>query len=113
MPLSSCCSVMNGSTQVVTINSVPEGAWLTIDGKDKGPTPQEVTLKRREDHIIRLETYGYQPYEHILKGSLSIWSAGNLIFLTLAPVAILVDACTGSLWSFDDIHAEMTPEQSR
>lgn len=111
--LSSCCSVVNGSTQVVNIKSTPEGAWMTIDGKDRGLTPQEVTLKRREDHVVRIEAYGYKPYEHILKSSISWKSAGDLVFLTLAPVAILVDACTGSLWAFDDLNAEMTPEPSR
>lgn len=105
--MSSCCSIVNGRTQSVAFKSTP-GARLYIDGQDRGDTPQEVELERKKTYDVRLVAPGYQPYHTTLKGSLSSWKLGNILFGGLSGWKH--DKETGAAYAFDDVDAKLLPQ---
>lgn len=62
--LTSCASILRGTTQRVAITSEPSEAEITINGKCYGHSPQIVSLKRKRAHEVIVAKEGYQT-EHI------------------------------------------------
>ena len=110
--LSSCASIIHGSTQTVDITSQPVGASITIDGKDYGQTPKTIELRRKgrlkgeldtkKFYAVKLELNGYEPYEIKIKRELDAWFFGNLLFGGV--IGMIVDAADGAMY-------KLTPDQ--
>ena len=94
--LSACATIINGTSQSVSIASQPTGAQVTVDGIPMGVTPVAPDLKRKDKHLIRIEMEGYEPFELQLNRSVSGWIAGNIIFGGL--IGLAVDAMTGAMY---------------
>lgn len=60
--LSSCATILKGTSQDVTFNSDPQGATVIVDGQPMGATPVTVSLRknRYDDVTIQLEGYRTQ-----------------------------------------------------
>lgn len=97
-----CATIMQGSTQQVSMSSSPTGAEITVNGRNLGVTPAAIELKRKDNHVIRVQMDGYQPYEVALARSVSGWVWGNIVFGGIPGLA--VDAITGALY-------KLSPEQ--
>lgn len=100
--LSSCATIMNGTHQNIGISTNPTGAQVSVDGQPKGTTPVVVHLRRKEDHVVRIELEGYKPYEATLTRSYSGWALWNI--MNGGFVGLAVDASSGGLYN-------LTPEQ--
>jgi hypothetical protein len=103
-----CASIMQGSNQNVGMSSTPTGAKIMVDNRDMGVTPASVRLSRKDNHTVRLELPGYQPYEMQLSRKTSGWVWGNLVFGGIPGLAI--DAITGSMYKLtpEDVSATMS-----
>lgn len=99
---SGCGTVMNGVSQSVGMSSRPTGAEVYLDMMLIGKTPMVADLSRRDNHIVRLELMGYEPYEIAFSRKASQWVWGNLVFGGV--IGLAVDAITGGLYV-------LTPEQ--
>src|SRR5690606_40130446 len=75
--LTSCATIMSGAKQNVKISSSPSQATVIVDSLEIGKTPLKTKLKRKQNHIVRLELEGYQPYEIELKRKFNAWIIGN------------------------------------
>jgi hypothetical protein len=71
-------------------------AKVIIDNQDKGSTPVVADLKREQDHIVRVELAGYEPYETTLTHDVSGWAWGNILAGGL--IGLAVDAISGGLY---------------
>lgn len=89
--LTACATVIHEKKQKVTINSVPEGATLTIDGKIY-LTPATVPLNGKSEYYFTLTKPGYQPATGKVDGEFRIWSSvvGNIFNLT-GVIGLAVD----------------------
>ena len=67
-----------------------------------------VTLKRRNDYVLKLEKDEYTPFETSVKGGLNGWYLGNVLFGGLIGI-VIVDPLTGAMWTLqpDDVTVEM------
>jgi hypothetical protein len=76
-----CATVTQNWGQKIPVTSSPMGAKIFVDGKERGETPMELALKRKQDHLIRIELEGYDPYEISIGRKKSPWKSiiGNLI----------------------------------
>lgn len=97
-----CCSIIHGTHQDVGISSAPTGAVVKIDNIQSGRTPVIAKISRKDNHFIRIEMDGYQPYEATLTRKVSGWVWGNIVFGGL--IGLAVDAIDGALYN-------LTPEQ--
>lgn len=59
-------------------------------------------FSRKDNHFIRIELEGYQPYDIVLSRRMSGWVFGNIVFGGVIGVAI--DAVSGGIY-------RLTPEQ--
>ena len=97
-----CASIMHGTTQDVTVSSSPSQAEIIIDNQTHGKTPLIAKLSTGDNHTIKINLPGYQPYETILTRSVSGWVWGNIAVGGL--IGLAVDAISGGLYN-------LTPEQ--
>ena len=106
----SCATLMQGTSQELSIGSSPTGARVIVDGAEAGKTPFVASLKRKDKHVIRLEMEGYKPYELALSRATSGWVWGNLVFGGLPGLAI--DAITGGLYKLKPEQVQATLENA-
>jgi len=102
LSVSGCATIIHGTQQDVGISSSPTGATVTIDNIDKGATPVVAKLKRKENHTVKIQLAGYQPFETTLTHSVSGWVWGNIAIGGL--IGLAVDAVSGGIY-------KLTPEQ--
>ena len=102
-----CATIMQGSSQEMSISSSPTGAKVLVDGAELGTTPYTASLKRKDKHVVRIEMDTYQPYEISLARATSGWVWGNLVFGGIPGLAI--DAITGSMYKLkpEDVFANL------
>ena len=108
--LAGCATIMQGSSQEVSISSQPTGANVFVDGVMVGTTPHVANLKRKDKHVVRLELDGYQPFELPLTRATSGWVWGNLAFGGLPGLAI--DAISGGMYKLkpETVNATLAAE---
>jgi len=99
---SACGTIMQGTTQQMSVSSTPTGARVTVNGLALGNTPLVADLKRKDQHFLRIEMEGYQPHEMALSRSVSGWVVGNIVFGGI--IGLAVDAITGGMY-------KLNPEQ--
>ena len=102
LTLASCATIIHGAAQDVGISSSPTGASVWIDNSEKGRTPLITKLSRKDNHIVKIQLEGYQPFEATLTRGVSGWVWGNVVFGGL--IGLAVDAISGGIY-------KLTPEQ--
>ena len=109
--LTSCATIMHGTTQCVGISSNPTNALVWLDRCYVGNTPISVNMTRKDSHIVNIELEGYEPYEATFSRKLSGWVFGNIIFGGVIGVAI--DAISGGIYALtpDQVQAELCANQ--
>jgi len=98
--LTACASIMHGTSQDIGFSSNPTNAKVTVDGQPRGNTPVVVKVARKDNHIVRMELEGYQPFEATLTRGTSGWVWGNIVFGGI--VGLAVDAMTGGLYKINE-----------
>ncbi len=89
-----CASIMQGSTQIITVGSAPSGATLTVNNFQRLKTPATVELSRKENHRLDFSMEGYHPEIVEIRSVTSAMVAGNIIAGGL--VGYFVDQSTGA-----------------
>ncbi|MBA3237484.1 MAG: PEGA domain-containing protein [Parachlamydiaceae bacterium] len=100
--LTSCATIVHGTRQSIGISSNPSYASVWVDQIYMGNTPIIVDMSRKDNHIVRIELDGYQPYEVTFSRKVSGWVLGNLLFGGV--IGLAVDAISGGIYC-------LTPEQ--
>lgn len=101
---SSCSTIIQGSRQQITIQSLTKDAKIYVDGEDKGKDNAQVRLKRNRNHAIVFKKEGYETkiIDMEKRTQAGYIVADALIALTGYGLAwIIVDAITGSWSKFD------------
>jgi hypothetical protein len=93
-------TIFSGTTQAISIDSIPSGAKVYVDGQLRGTTPTSVMMKKSlSSHTIRVQKDGY--------------AVSNVVMeKTIDPVSILslfwdfstTDALTGSIMEYSPNH---------
>ncbi len=109
--LTGCCTIMHGTRQSIGIASSPSQASIWVDSNYVGQTPIIVEMSRKNNHFVRIELEGYQPYEATFSRHVSEWVFGNIIFGGV--IGLAVDAISGGLYKLtpDQIQAELRANQ--
>jgi len=111
--LSGCASIVSGGPELVTINSNPSEAKMTICNDRTGQcltvgqTPYTATLDRSQGffkparYSIKCEKDGYDQVQRTLSAGLNGWYAGNIVFGGLIGI-LIVDPATGAMWDIKE-----------
>ena len=95
--LTGCATIMHGTSQDIGLQSSPTNAKVLVDGLPMGNTPVVAKLSRKDNHIVKMNLDGYQPFEATLTRSTSGWVWGNIVFGGL--IGLAVDAMSGGLYN--------------
>lgn len=111
--LNSCATIINGTSQQVNITSTPIEAKVTIDGEELGKTPFIADLKRKDNHIVKIELEGYKTEVITLNGKMSGWFFANCLFGGVIGMAI--DAVTGGMYRLqpEEIKKNLEPDKQQ
>ena len=77
---SGCATVIDGSNQLVTFNSSPNGARIYANGMEVGTTPLIASLKRSKTTMILAKKNGYEDQQLSLQTKVNTYFWGNIIF---------------------------------
>lgn len=111
--LSGCASIVSGGPEIVTINSNPPDAKMTLCNDRTGQclaigqTPYTATLDRSQGfftparYSIKCEKDGYGPSQRTLSAGINGWYAGNIVFGGLVGL-LIVDPATGAMWDIKE-----------
>jgi hypothetical protein len=93
-----CASIVNGTTQVVTIDSNVRGAEVAVDGAVVGRTPYTGPIKRGSSTTVRVTNPGYQPKTITLSTEVEPIFWGNIILGGF--FGSTTDAGTGAMYKY-------------
>jgi hypothetical protein len=107
--LASCGTIVNGTMQSVYVQSDPAGAEVWVNGVQRGQTPCELQLERKNEYELEFKKKGYAPTSAHVRKEPSGWVCGNLLFGGI--VGILVDAISGGVWNLAPEHVNVHMEK--
>lgn len=108
--LAGCATIVNGTTQKVQINSIPDGAEVVIDdSRQHVTTPATVKLSRRDSHKLVFHKPGYQDTAESLTSGMSGSILGNLLAGGVVGLAIDASDGAGRKLSADSVDVTLTP----
>lgn len=87
--VTSCASIMTGSSDSVSVISTPPGTFFTTNIGVSGRTPQVVTVPASQDLVVNFRRKGYEPTTVMLNSRMSGWILGNILFG--GPIGLVVD----------------------
>lgn len=102
--LQSCSTILQGSKQDITIQSVTPGAKILVNGDELGRDQVTTRLRRNKNHTILVKKDGFETKSITLEKQVQagyIVVDGLLAFTGLGLAWIIVDAATGSWHKFD------------
>jgi hypothetical protein len=86
--LQGCATIMQGSTQQITVGSSPSGATVVVNGFQRLKTPAVVELSRKEPHRLEISMEGYHTETVEIRNVSSSMPMGNIIAGGLIGFAI-------------------------
>lgn len=103
-----CSTITTGTTDVVRISSVPDGATVELDGRTY-QTPVSLTLSRSKSYEVVIRKDGYLPAHRVIARVGNSASTGNLLVGGLP--GILTDQSTGAAFRLfpTDLMVELVP----
>src|SRR3982751_6604380 len=101
--VSGCASIVKGSSEAITIRTVPSGAVCTLSnprGKWRVSTPGRVRVKRSsEDMDVTCRATGYTDASGTISSDFETWTLGNVLIGGL--VGLAVDWSTGAVNKYE------------
>ncbi len=100
-----CATIVRGSHQDLNVTSQPEALCVVIDGESYGATPFVASLKRNQEHVVRVQNDPYLPHEQTAVPVMDGLLFGNLLFGGLP--GLIIDGITGAAYSLSvtTVHA--------
>lgn len=107
-----CASIMHGTRQDLSVNSMPSGAKVFVRGVHMVTTPSVVELKRKDsDIVLRFEKDGYEPVEVALHRTMDGWVWGNVLFGGF--VGLAVDFINGAAYKLTPAEVNAVLERTK
>ena len=105
--LCGCATILNGTSQKISVSSEPEGARVTVDSKNVYTTPVRLRLERRRDHALVFTKDGFDTLTVNVMHVLSESVCGNT--LLFGPLGWVFDICAGTQYKLvpDKIDVEL------
>lgn len=95
MTLPGCATLTHGTSQSVDIWSSPDGANVTVDGRNLGTTPVRTDLKRGQSHVVHVEKDGYLSETVMTTTKMNKATGWNALFGIPGAAAIILDLANG------------------
>jgi len=110
--ITGCATIVSGTDQLMTFDSEPEGATVSVAGRVVGKTPLSIQLKKKKKQQLTFEKEGYKSHTTQLDTKVDSWFWGDVVLLSL--VSTTTDAVSGAMheYSPDQYFVTLTPENN-
>ena len=116
--LSSCSSIIEGTSQEILVNTNPSGANCSLERQGVSiaridPTPGAATIKKtKHDMTIRCTKKGYQEATHFNKSGSAGATFGNIV--AGGGIGWAVDSASGADNKYDSpVNITLVPEEKK
>lgn len=92
---SACATIVDGTSQPVTINSEPNRAKVFINGAQVGVTPITIHVKRSKTTVVMAKKDGYEEQQFPLQTKMNPYFWGN--FITGGPLGTTIDYASDAM----------------
>jgi hypothetical protein len=98
-----------GGRQSVSVTTEPPGAEVIVNGQSVGPSPVNVLLSRKSEHIVEVQSPGYESAKVMIRSRFNPWVVGNIVVGGL--IGVVVDVVTDATWtlSSDALNIQLKP----
>lgn len=103
-----CATVIKGTNDDVSINSLEDGTIIYVDGAARGKDTAFVNLAKGEEYIIRAEKEGCKPVTATTGESFDPTSLLG-IFIDFGIITIPIDLISGAAWKIQPTTYTVTP----
>jgi hypothetical protein len=101
-----CAAVFKGSKQSVHLDAVPQAVDVSVQGNYLGQTPADIELDRDHTQTLKFAKDGYESRDVIITRKNDtpwfFWDIATCVVPITLCIPLLVDAISGSWYSFDD-----------
>ena len=105
---SGCASMIKGSSDNITVNSLEKGTVLYVDGAARGMDNAMINVKKGKPHHIRAEKEGCQPVSTETGESFDATSLLGLL-IDAGIITITTDLISGAAWKIEPTTYTLTP----
>jgi len=98
---SGCATLIDGSTQLVTFKSLPEGVTVTVNGKTLGETPIVLDLERQSESVVEFYKEGYTKHSLQMETRMNGLVFVNLIWCFSCVLSTTTDYASGAAYQYD------------
>ncbi|MCE2680787.1 MAG: hypothetical protein LW629_10155 [Burkholderiales bacterium] len=106
--LSGCSTVIKGTSETVSVNSLEKGTVISVDGSPRGLDTANVSLKKGKPHTLRAEKQGCGT---VTTETTETFDPTSLlgIFIDLGIFTIPIDMMSGAAWKVEPTTYTLTP----
>jgi len=108
MGLTGCASVIKGSSDTVTVNSLEKGTTIYVNGAARGVDTASVSVKKGKPHTLRVEKEGCQPVTGETTESFDPTSLLGIL-IDFGLISIPIDLMSGAAWKVEPTTYTLTP----
>jgi len=105
---SGCASIVKGTSDSISVNSLEKGSTIYVDGAARGVDSAYVSVKKGKPHSIRVEKDGCQPVHAETGESFDATSLLGIL-IDFGIVTIPVDMISGAAWKVEPTTYTVTP----
>jgi uncharacterized protein YceK len=95
-----CATMISGTDQPVTFDSMPQGATVIVDGKNIGKTPLIVDIPRKSKSAVEFTLDGYTSQTVDLKSGFNPWVLLNGIWCMSCVFSTTTDYASGAAYQY-------------
>jgi hypothetical protein len=108
MLLGGCASMISGTYDTITINSLEPGTKIFVDGVPRGLDTATLQVRRGDPHVIRAEKPGCDPL--VMETGEAFDSLSLLgVFIDFGLFSIPIDLISGAAWKTQPLMDTVTP----
>lgn len=108
LQLTGCASVIKGSSETITVNSLEKGTTVYVDGAARGLDNASVNVKKGKPHSLRVEKEGCQAVTGDTTESFDPTSLLGIL-LDFGLITIPIDLISGAAWKVEPTTYTLTP----
>jgi len=105
---SGCASIIKGSSETVTVNSLEKGSVIYVDGSPRGADVASVSVKKGKPHALRVEKEGCRTVSADTGESFDATSLLG-IFIDFGIISIPIDLASGAAWKVEPTTYTLSP----
>ena len=106
--LTGCASVIKGSNETISVNSVEKGTTIYVDGAARGLDTASVSLKKGKTYNIRAEKEGCEAASATTGESFDPISLLGIL-IDFGIFTIPIDMISGAAWKIEPTTYTVTP----